>query len=328
MRAFGFRDGGVPLVFLVACGGASSGVSDSMSSHEGGLESADSGLGGGPGAQAIDSGLPSAAAFADVNVPGDFTQPVSLPPPATTIRGDATSLVGAWLEDYGGAPCTPRIGTCRQMVIQQDSGGAVHGVIRLVPMANASTPPQGPFPPATDPNVGYPPGVSPSDYFSLEANVAAGVDFRILDGVVGGGNFSFWFSSLDLWTGWCALQTPYARNVRGQGVYRCAPETATPANTDVGKLDLCSTATDTALCIDANGFSEPCVCLDDAGTYSGSLPGCGRSVCECSATECHADVRSGEENVSLAIEGTTLRGTIDDGVGASSSPITFLRVAQ
>jgi hypothetical protein len=55
--------------------------------------------------------LPKATDFADVNIEQDFTEPVWLPPPSTTIEGDATSLVGSWIQVRSdGSPCSPRQG--------------------------------------------------------------------------------------------------------------------------------------------------------------------------------------------------------------------------
>jgi hypothetical protein len=196
----------------------------------------------------------------------------------------------------------------------------------------------GPFSAATDPNVGYPPTVSPTDYVYAEEQVVPNVNYRLLDGVVTNGTFAFWFSPLDLWSGWCALQTPYAWNVGGESKYRCVPQIATPANTDVGKFDLCTYEFDGPQCTNRNGEVYPCACLDsDGGTVDGGptgiapLPGCGAAiVCGCSATQCQANLRGSEIGATLTLAAGKLVGYIQ--FWPPSPPpgpaFTFQRVTQ
>jgi hypothetical protein len=75
---------------IAACG--SSGVTASTSERDGGRDDgsespAPSDASASPEAQplGVDVTLPSATAFADVNIEADFTQPVDLPPPARVI---------------------------------------------------------------------------------------------------------------------------------------------------------------------------------------------------------------------------------------------------
>jgi hypothetical protein len=194
-------------------------------------------------------------------------------------------------------------------------------------------PPAGPFPPATDPNVGYPPTVSPSDY-SIAEDAVPNVDYRVLDGIVANGSFTFWFSPLDLWSTWCALQMPYVWNVGGDIKYRCVPQTAPPANTDVGKFYLCTSGDDSAQCTDSSGAVRPCACVDgDARTFDYYLLGCASTVCECSATQCRARLRGVERSAMLSLEGGKLLGIVGGyAVGprypGTSPPITFQRAGQ
>jgi hypothetical protein len=286
----------------------------------------------------IDVVLPSATAFADVNVDADFTQPVDLPPPATTIAGDSASLLGSWVElAPDGSVCTPATApnrTCFHLDIRKDGAGAVEGTIYedpLDPARGGAGLIVGPFPPATDPSVGYPSNLSPGDQLFCEG-VVPKVDYRLLDGVVNSGTFTFWYSALDLWSGWCALQTPYAWNVGGVTKYRCVPQTATPANTDAGKFDLCTSAYDGPQCTDSMGFAYQCVCLDrDGGSYNASLPGCEAGagpVCECFATQCRANLRGGQTGATLAFEGGKLVGSFQIGPAVDLMPalaVTFRR---
>src|SRR5262249_34866868 len=140
---------------------------------------------------------------------------------------------------------------------------------------------------ATDSNVGYPTTLSPDNY-RFAKFLCSNVDYPLLDPLVAGGILSFWFSPLDLWTEWCALQTPFASNVRGQTKYACVPQTANSSTTDFGKLILCTNALDGPQCLDSTGHQVPCACLPDAAVGPAGQDLCGQSVCECSATQCRA----------------------------------------
>jgi hypothetical protein len=183
----------------------------------------------------------------------------------------------------------------------------------------------GPFAPATDPNVGYPTTVSPNDYFYAE-QFCANVAYDLLDGEVANGSLTFWISPLELWATWCPLQTPSVWNVRGQVKYHCVPQTAEPSNTDLGKLALCTSAEDQATCTDRYGFDTPCVCLDDAGADNQALPLCRSTVCECSATQCRAYLRSSVLSSSLTVGAGTLQGYLRQD-SALETRITFRKVS-
>jgi hypothetical protein len=316
-----------------ACGGATRG-SGASAPNDAGPENLDSSL---PAASA-DGGRPTAADFSDVWVDADFTQPVWLPPPSTTVVGDAASLLGTWAEvgTDGGTcgPPNPLVGDeCFQLAFRSDASGVVHGTIRGVAPGTGiyPPPPQGPFAPATDSKVGYPTTVDPTHYFYLkEAPGAMNVDYRLFDPVLGSGTLTFWFSTMDLWSDWCALQTPSEWNVGGQVNYRCAPQTATSSTIDFGTYLLCTSAEDGPQCTDSRGYHGPCRCLDDAGVIASDnnspwLPLCSRTVCECSAIQCRADVRDTEMNGSLVLSAGELSGMID-GIYHPVTPLTFRRV--
>jgi hypothetical protein len=199
-------------------------------------------------------------------------------------------------------------GECLHIHIQQDVAGAFHATIRSDPnMFNPVL--QGPFAPATDPNVGYPTTLNPNQYYSAE-NFCTDVDYRLFDPLFANGTFSFWFSPLDLWSDWCALQTPFVWNVRGQTKYGCVPQTADSSTTDFGKLVLCRDAQDGPLCTDSTGVQGPCVCLNDAGVIVASVlrPLCSSSVCECTASQCRALLRTTALSATLTLSGDELAG--------------------
>jgi hypothetical protein len=66
------------------------------------------------------------------------------------------------------------------------------------------------LPPATDPNVGYPPGIADGGIFDLVAVAYWSFEhfpFTLLDGSLDGSRLSFAVDMSELWARWCALQT-------------------------------------------------------------------------------------------------------------------------
>jgi hypothetical protein len=309
----------VALAVAVACGGTRAAAAGALM---------DAGDADG-NADFTDVRLPSPADFADVSVEVDFTEPVWLPDPATSIEGDVTALVGSWVQVHpDGSPCTPASSgfpsgdfSCFHLDIRKGDGGGAQGSVYVeFSWKNSPGTPSGPFAPPSDPNVGYPTTVSPSDYFSAE-QLCPDVDYRLFDGVMQNGTLSFWFSPIDLWSDWCGLQTPWPWDVVGERKYRCASQTADPSTTDLGKLALCTSAQDRPMCTDSNGFVHACICLADAGPS----PLCHRTVCECSASQCRADVRSVEHPATFALQGGRLVGTVSY-VDYLASGVTLQRV--
>jgi hypothetical protein len=285
-------------------------------------------------AKYADVALPNPADYADAVAPMDFTDPVWLPPPSTNIEGDLTNLVGSWDEvlAYDGTLCTPThsVNTpgCTHLDIRAGANGGYAGTLHRDPVS--SPPPvtvSGPFAPAMDPTVGYPTTVSPSDDYSALRDIVAGVEYRMLDGVLTNGTLNFWISTNDLWSDWCALQTSFAWNVRGMRVYRCAAQTADQSNTDLGKLALCTSAQDHPTCSSPSYGDFPCVCLDSKGQFFQG-PLCGRTVCECSASECRAAMRIASINATLQLQSGRLVGLLDiNPPGTSSQMVTLQKVA-
>jgi hypothetical protein len=285
-----------------------------------------------------DVDFPDAAAYADVNAPQDFTQPVWLPAPTATIQGDLTDLVGSWVQvNTDGSACTPSHSSssfndvaCIHFDIKKDSSGSfvgdVYGDVANQDPRSGAPSVAGPFPPATDPTIGYPPTIPPSEYYYARQFVP-GVPYTMFDGAFANGSLTFWISGLDLWSNWCALQTSFLWNVAGKQQYRCVAQTADPSTTDLGKLALCTSADDGPTCTTAQGFPESCSCLDDAGNADIALTLCSKTVCECSASQCRADLRSGEITVNLALQSNRLVGTVNlDSLPRGPPPLTFERV--
>jgi hypothetical protein len=259
---------------------------------------------------------PDPSSFDHVDAATDFTHPVTVPPPDTSFSGDASGLVGSWIElNYDGKPCTPESsgddisGTvCTHLEIRATNGGYSGTIYREISGLNTPNV-QGPFAPAQDPTRGYPVELIPKQY-GYARDFTPAVNYRMFDGLVRSGYFSFWVSPLDLWSEWCGMQTAYPWNISGKQRYRCVPQSATEKNTDDGKLALCTSAEDLPTCKDTYGNVYPCVCLDDTGQFNSAEPLCSLTYCECSAAECHADLRGTAVTSVLSVNGDTMTGTI------------------
>jgi hypothetical protein len=282
----------------------------------------------------LDASRPDPSQFAAVNVPVDFTEPVSLPLPDPTFSGDASSLVGSWVElAFDGQPCTPQNSgpdlagsVCTHLDIVAVRGGYSGTFYREVSQQN-EPPVTGPFAPMTDPGQGYPVELRP-DQYGAARDFVPGVRYRVFDGLVRSGELTFWISPLDVWTDWCNKQTPSRWDIRGRHEYRCVPQTASQADTDLAKLALCTSAEDLPYCADSSGVSQPCVCLDDTSQFNGALPLCSLTYCECSLTECHADMRGTSITSNLKIEGDTLIGAVTfDTLFGAGNAITLKKVS-
>lgn len=252
---------------------------------------------------------PDPQAFADVDVPVSFEEPVVLPPPDRTISGDASAMVGAWVEvDFEGVTCDPNTAesmstgrTCTYLEIRRDTEGRyVGGLYQESSRSQFSS-----FPPPVDPTVGYPEGIPAEEYPDLR-RLTRGVRYQVLDGTVRDDTLSFFVSPLDLWQEWCAMQTPYHWDLGDRYAYRCVPQSATLADTDPGKLGLCTSRDDLDQCTYSDGTSGPCVCTGDGGS---SHPQCSDLFCVCSETGCQADTRATSSSGSLALEGQRLVGS-------------------
>jgi hypothetical protein len=231
----------------------------------------------------------------------DFSQPVELPAPDLNIDDATNDLVGSWI---GSDSMLSTIGT-PHLTISQTAGGVVGEVYwELAPGSELS----GPFQAPTNPNVGYPTELGPTDYGQLRQPTPR-VHYRMFDGVFAAARLSFWTSPLDLWSDWCAMQKSYPHDVAGTRVYHCVPESAAESNTDLGKLVLCTSIED-----------------GSAKTINMSDPLWSLAYCECGAASCRADLRAGTITADLELEGTILHGPVS--VGFMTQDYEFTKVAQ
>lgn len=162
-----------------------------------------------------------------------------------------------------------------------EATGAVTGRVLL----GAGTAP----PAATDGDVGYPAGFRLRSSYGL---IQEGFEYTLLDATLTGRRFRAGFDPRELWTDWCALQTPYPVSDAPGSSYSCLPSwgymvsdtfcsqpnpmTGEYVEVDCGKLLLC----EAKVCdCDAGGCSvavAPAVMFDvalDGDIADGSVTG-------------------------------------------------------
>jgi hypothetical protein len=220
--------------------------------------------------------------------------------PAACSAGSGNAVTGGAGGVAGGAPAVTHLwvgyaeqtkfpsGSDQVVIRLTDDGGGTFEV------GSAAS-----LPPPTDPNVGYPSGFSlaaaangwctgPHEGFVYAFKNASLTELRL----------SFSVDLGQLWTGWCALQTPYPDATSLPGRYRCVPTgqgwgasanlddcylgpEADPTPIDCAKMFLCAPST---LC-----------------------PG----VCFCDACTCTSEIQT--RNVDLVRNGNRLDGTLEQG---------------
>ena len=184
----------------------------------------------GPGSSRSDAAALSAT---ETNGTGRVTPEI---PDAAVIGdlGSSQSWTG-YIENY---PFGYGSGNVR-LTFAADSTGQVVGTAVL----GSGTPPA----PATDPNVEYPPGFTAQggpDTFWVQ-----GFSYSMLDGKLTSNRLQFTMQNYELWSGWCALQTPADDSGMcvPNGSVTCANNKCTITlangqkitNLDFGKVSLC-----------------------------------------------------------------------------------------
>jgi len=146
-----------------------------------------------------------------------------------------------------------------------------------------------PPPPATDPSVGYPPGVLVDSPYSY---VAEGFGYRFRDAIVSASRVQIQVELGSLWAEWCSLQAPIDR---GDGMYGCLPNTGFGAGP--------------AGC----WYPDP-MTGEDVPVDCGRLRLCGGfgNACSCTATECTA-ASGGRVTFDFHVTGNDGTGTIEIG---------------
>jgi hypothetical protein len=160
-----------------------------------------------------------------------------------------------------------------KLTFATDADGQIAGQV----VFGAGTPP----PPATDPNVGYPPSLM----FGQKFTVAEGFPYTIGHGTLSSQRLRFTVPTWQLWTQWCALQTPApggmcAPNWSGMKIGDvCSqknPATGQSVAIDCEKLFLCNmtqtcTCTAQACSVNALGDGVPFDVFLTGDSASGSI---------------------------------------------------------
>ena len=266
---------------------------------------------------------PSTHDFDAVSPAVSWSQPVTVPKPATTVAGADDRILGTWQETRCDEAHTEDDGewSCARLVLERGPSGEVTGTfdIRFAGF-DSDNQVAGPFAAAQDPDVGWPTELAVTDYFKLALNVATDVRYRMLDGRFEGDTLTFSWSIYDPWHEWCALQQSFRWEVDGHGFHFCVPQgEAAQAGIDEGKIVLCTSADFEPICFD--GIERvPCVCQGESPLLN---PRCSPAYCQCDDAGCDARVVQ-SVRARLVLSGEQLVGTwADDG---PRSPISLVRV--
>jgi hypothetical protein len=170
-----------------------------------------------------------------------------------------------------------------KLTFAADSTGQVVGTVLL---GNGTPPPQ-----ATDPNTGYPPGFAAMNTYTF-GYWGEGFAYSMASGTAVPSRLRFSVSSNDLWSGWCALQTP----IDDSGL--CVPNWGGSC-TDSGQCSQTNPATGQTIAVDRGKFE---LCFMSR-------------VCLCLTMACVADLSGGGASFDLAISGTNASGSTAGDLG-------------
>jgi hypothetical protein len=167
-----------------------------------------------------------------------------------------------------------------KLTFATDAAGHAVGTITF----GQGTPP----PPATDPNVGYPPayfvtGQPAYDTFSF---VAEGYPYAF-SGTLDGNRLRFKAPLRQLWTDWCALQTAYPNRT-------CLPGNDARTDPTQNKCENGNASTNQWTKVDCGKLW---LCVSDR-------------PCECEATSCQVSLLGVGESFDVSISGSIARGSV------------------
>jgi hypothetical protein len=153
------------------------------------------------------------------------------------------------------------------------------------------------YPPATDPNVGYPLGEDANSIITDVYMFRPGFEYPLRGVKVESKRIRFTVSMNDFYKTWCELQTPVVASPDNPDVYSCAPS---------------SFRSDGATMCFAGG--DPGVPIDCGKALLCSLG----SVCTCTASSCTANTDFNSDSTSVQFDGalreqgTQLEGTFNN----------------
>lgn len=184
---------------------------------------------------------------------GEPAAEVAGAPGETTSPGESdSSLVGTWVGYFESYQLPSGSDALRVIITEETPSGYV--------VFGQGEPP----PPATDPDVGYPPlATEPTMPYE-------GFEYTIKDGSVDGARVRFSVIPTELWEKWCSLQTSYETS---EDSYDCLPKISGYSQA-IGSAG--------AVCAYEDAMTGDDVCVD-----CGKLSHCHLDrVCECSASGC------------------------------------------
>jgi hypothetical protein len=209
------------------------------------------------------------------------------PDPTLCPSGGGSPLTGTWV-GYVENHTFPSGSDAVRLTIRGASDGWFCGAIRFG--ADRPQPP-----PATNPDIGYPPELDPVYFVSMPFE---GFAHTLINGSVSGKRVKFQARLNELWKGWCALQTPYQLN--DSDIYMCLPGWAAMTG---------STSPD------GGDAAAGCVMIDpdkrqQVPVDCGKLDLCrNHVVCTCDATSCFATPDTERYDFDGQVEGGELKGT-------------------
>jgi hypothetical protein len=163
-----------------------------------------------------------------------------------------------------------------------------------------------PPPPATNPDVGYPPGYWPQQAVpsGLPTYVAEGYTYPIHDGTVSGRRMQFAINLIDLWQGWCALQMP------PPGSYLCMATKGGSVSADRTTCENSNPVTGANESVDCGKFA---LCVLEM-------------VCRCnnpsSATQCTPMDGGVPIRFDVSVDGNLADGSVDGAFGVRNAHFT------
>jgi hypothetical protein len=148
-------------------------------------------------------------------------------------------------------------------------------------------------PPATDPNVGYPPGLPLP---IAQPYIAVGFPYTMANGSLVGQRLRFQLRPAELWTGWCGLQVP----TDDSGF--CVPNWGYSTSADFKTCSMIDPVTNQSVAVDC---AKTFLCMPPAW------------VCTCSSTTCYPNFMNGDLSVDVTFADPTASGSIADGISAN-----------
>ena len=168
-------------------------------------------------------------------------------------------------------------------------------------------------PPATNPDVGYPPGADIQLLRSTGAWNAPyeGFNYRLSAAVVSGNDIRSTIYTREAWKSWCVLQAPHLME---NGFFRCMPKGIGEISREAGA----DGAAECALVDSSNRTVIDCNKL----LLCGGIPG-SDSACQCNAAGCMPHVLP-TGDVTARFDGAVLRGNVRVTSGIAH-PVEFVR---